>query len=49
MRFHNDVVVYDRESPVLYCAVIFKCEEMYVTGQRMQNSDYIGKYIGNDT
>jgi hypothetical protein len=49
MRFHNDVAVYDRESPVLYCAVIFKCEEMYVTGQRMQKSDYIGKYIGNDT
>jgi hypothetical protein len=48
MRFHNDVAVYDRESSVLYCAVMFKCEDLYVTGQRLQNSDYI-KYIGNYT
>jgi hypothetical protein len=48
MRFHNDVAVYDRESSVLYCAVMFKCEDLYVTGQRLQNSNYT-KCIGNDT
>jgi hypothetical protein len=47
MRFHNDVAVYDRDSPVLYCALIFKCEDLYVTGQRLQNSKYTKKIRNN--